>query len=184
MQSIDFSRWLTRLGLKSDEQPPIIRTVQPVAIVADHRSLVSDPIWSAYMIGSEITPTIGQFASVLCVTPVPLKILELSIAINTAGSRIVFNVGNGTPPPIAAASVLTPQLFRPEKAAEALWRHGDSAVAAVVTDPTIRASTTNLVILHEIRVPASGWFHIHAASITQLMTWTAVIHELPNEFGD
>ncbi len=179
--TIDFTQWLRRLGFKYDEQPAVIRTVQPVAIVADHRHLVSDPLLVRYLVGSRIVPVAAQFGCFLVKSADrPLNLRELLIASDVAGP-VTLEIGTGAAPIVNNSTVLVPQIQAGVPTAR--YVAGDQAAAAGTGLPTLRMATqATFSVRSGIRIASGDWLLAKATSASPTtLFWAASVEELPPE---
>lgn len=182
IQSLDFSKWLERLGLKIQAQPPVLQSVQPVVIVGDHTHLVTKPLLTSYLVGSSIVSGAGMFPSITGTAPVPMRCKFVSFANSVATSNLMFALSAGPPGALANPTILVPQLMRPAGIPQARWIVGDQAVAPVNSLPAIRIGTSSgLASVSDIFVPAGGNLTMTNSQALSALVWVMLVDELPNE---
>lgn len=62
--TINFTRWLERLGVKDGRQPEVLRAVQPVQVVSDASLLVSPLLPPSGLAGTEIPAELAERACI------------------------------------------------------------------------------------------------------------------------
>lgn len=175
--TVNFGRWLERLGLKFGNQPDFAQTVQPVAVVADHRSLVSEVLGPSYIVGAAASAVLPNFAAVQL--------------FGTAGAWVEFTLGSpaagdwaveigfdaSTLPPLVAPVALVPQLFAPGP--ELRIERGELVVAPSIDTPAIRVNTNVFCRLPRLFKPPGGWIQIASRTAASTGNVTATVYELP-----
>ena len=178
--SLDFGRWLQRLGFKVGEEPPIIRTVQPVAIVADHRQLVSHPLGPSGAVGFSAPGGAATAPAIEVITSVPLWV-DFGVSV-PATAEFALRIGLGIPPVLTAPTNCVVQAFEPGSVSN--WRFGTVIPPGTQTEPSWRTATGDLVKIPRIFVPAGGWALLYRATVgVNTMAVVAVYYELPNLFA-
>ena len=109
--ALNFGRWLGLLGFKRQEQPPFHQTVQPVALVADQRWLVSPVLGPSGIVGCVQPAVLAEFGAIIFQGPSPGWV-HLLICTNALAEFSIQLGGNGVAAPaIIGATTLVRQEF-------------------------------------------------------------------------
>ena len=183
--ALNWGRWLGRLGLKTDDAPPIMRSVAPVLLAADHRHLVS-PLWrSAYVFGGELAPVAVQSWGVRVLTPVPVEV-SLRLSCTTGAPTVEWFVGPDPSILPAPTTAVTPQfgmIAAPKLATVELVYWTDAAFPIVPTRPKFAALSTDKFRV-TVRVPAGGFFYARVPSGSNTAIIEGQVQEFPAPAGE
>lgn len=157
---LNFGKWLSSLGYKTDDQPPLVQTVQPVALVADHRMLVSQPRRACGIVGSSQSSTVAvDFPAIQCVTPVPVR-ARIVVGCSVAGE---WRMQVGAIVPLVAPVTLTPQpfgIFEVGDTFQSRWQTGTVLIAngLAATNPSFSTAANPSLVVGELIIPAGVAF--------------------------
>lgn len=186
--SLNFARWLDRLGIKTPVQPTLFESVQPVAIVGDHRFLVSPALNAAGCVGTSQVTGAANFGCLQVKTSTPLAMF---FTIGSGGARAVsFEIGPvATAPALLASTVLTPQPYTldPPQQFRSTWVVGEVAAARPATLPAIRLTNqiNSIPLTEPVFVPAGAYAQFTADSngAGGILTFMVSFFEMPGEMA-
>lgn len=179
IQSANFGRWLERLGFKRLEQPTILQTVQPVAIVADHSQLVSPALDPSGCVGGTSPSSLVEFSAFQFFGPSPVWIDAILSNAQAGEWAIQIGAGAATLPALTLPVTLPRQEFRP--GGDVRCQQGSIPAIAPDTVPAIRSFANNHLRLYRIHKPPGGWVQFSFRSANAEVKMAAWIYELPSE---
>jgi hypothetical protein len=188
--TINFSRWLERLGIKKGGSGPVLLdTIQPVVIARDLSHLVSMPLRASGLVGGAPASSVATDVPILSgVCPAPMLVTcQLGSSVATP---VAFRIG--APFTILGPTVLTPQPFVDlaplRDSFESVWTMGTVAIAALPLPglPTVRVPAATNTIGLDVGIWVPGGFTlsmIHTNSGGQTASFYASFYELPSDIA-
>lgn len=179
ISSVNFGRWLERLGFKLLEQPTFYQSIQPVSLVQDQTNLVSAALGPSGVSGGTQTAGALDFAAFQFFGPSPAWIHLLLTAQTAQDFEIRIGANASTLPALIGAVTLPRQTFQPGGDVRA--QRGTVAVVGSPTDtPSMRVGA-GYGDIHRAFKPAGGWITVNAKVSATTIQCAAWIYELPPE---
>ena len=180
--ALNFGRYLNRLGLKQTDQPPILHSVQPVSLVADHSQLVSPALDIAGVIGGTQPLQVGELSAFVFASSVPTWIyphLSTSAAVDIAVELSILAAR-----PILNGPVdLFPQLFSQplNQVPKIIGLKGSRAAAVDPTKALFRMPNGDgFGATDRFLIPAGGWIMFQSTAAV-ILSCGCLFYEMPNE---
>jgi hypothetical protein len=181
ISSVNFGRWLERLGFKHLEQPAFHQSVTPVSIVQDQQHLVSAALGPSGLVGGIQGSVAGEFSAFQFVGPSPAWIdYPICSATTLQDVEVLIGATTATLPVLNGAVTCIRQVFQPGGDVR-VQRGSVLAVGSATDTPAARASGSLYSVLPKIFKPAGGWVQINSRSLATTFDLMAALYELPPE---
>lgn len=151
--SVNFARWLARLGFKDGREPEIIRAVQPVQVVGDVSFLLPAILPPSGSIGGLVPAGgVGTFGAFEVGGGTRGGVaFEVQLLNTGASSDYTFRLG-AVPFPMANPLAMVPQVY--QAGGSVAFRAGTVATAGPTDVPMIRNGTNGPVQILSLFCPA------------------------------